>query len=338
MEGLGEQFKKARAARNLTLDEAARMTKIRPNKLAEIEAEDFSHFPSLAYAKGFVLIYGKFLNVDVSPYLEAFETSEHMTVDGYSYLQDNPAPKPRRTEVVRRQPSGGGKSSLLPLVIGIVVLIAGFTLLKLMMDIRRIKPSTRDRDAQALAQASATAAPSASDTGNTLVAPRALPLDNTPAPSAIAAASLAPTPEPMSTPTATAAFAPSAVAIAPPMPTAQSTVAAAPEMPEGEPEVRRAEPVHPEDLKKAQAATAPSPSASPAMNRFDIRPLKKTYVKVVVDNQPGGSSFERWLEVSAGPVQLRGKRISVKVLDPAAVEIRKNGKIISASDADVRLE
>jgi len=102
MEGLGEKFQKARLARNLTIEEAARMTKIRPAKLAEIEAEDFSHFPSLAYAKGFLLIYGKFLNVDVAPYLEAFETSERMTVDGYSYLQDNPAPRPRRTP---RRPS-----------------------------------------------------------------------------------------------------------------------------------------------------------------------------------------------------------------------------------------
>ncbi len=67
MESLGQKFQKARMARDLTLDEAARMTKIRPNKLAEIEAEDFSNFPSLAYAKGFVLIYGKFLKVDVSP-------------------------------------------------------------------------------------------------------------------------------------------------------------------------------------------------------------------------------------------------------------------------------
>ena len=52
------------------------MTKIRPARLQEIEEEDFSHFPSLAYAKGFLLIYGKFLDVDVTPYLEAFETSE----------------------------------------------------------------------------------------------------------------------------------------------------------------------------------------------------------------------------------------------------------------------
>src|SRR4051812_43651665 len=149
MEGLGEKFQKARQARNLTLDEASRMTKIRPSKLAEIEAEDFSQFPSLAYAKGFILIYGKFLNVDVTPYLEAFETSEHVTVDGYAYLQDNPAPPPRRTEVARKVPSGN-RSSLMPLVIGILVLVVGFSVLKMMMNLRRITPSNQ-RDAQALA-------------------------------------------------------------------------------------------------------------------------------------------------------------------------------------------
>src|SRR3712207_2696242 len=133
MEGLGEKFQKARVARGLTLEEAARMTKIRPSKLAEIEAEDFSKFPSLAYAKGFLLIYGKFLNVDVTPYLEAFETSDQVTVDGYSYLQDNPAPKPRRVEVVPRRAPAGSRGSLLPLVIGVVVLIAGFSLLRFFM-------------------------------------------------------------------------------------------------------------------------------------------------------------------------------------------------------------
>src|SRR5436189_5509970 len=101
IEGLGKKFQEARRARNLTLDEAARMTKIRPARLAEIEADDFSQFPSLAYAKGFLLIYGKFLDVDVTPYLEAFEDSEHVTVDGYSYLQENPAPKQASAPVVR---------------------------------------------------------------------------------------------------------------------------------------------------------------------------------------------------------------------------------------------
>src|SRR4051812_2049860 len=115
IEGLGKKFQEARVARKLTLDEAARMTKIRPSRLAEIEADDFSQFPSLAYAKGFLLIYGKFLEVDVTPYMEAFEGSDAVTVDGYSYLQDKPAPKPVRTPVVPRRPrpvvsSGAGKT------------------------------------------------------------------------------------------------------------------------------------------------------------------------------------------------------------------------------------
>src|SRR5688500_19770411 len=120
MEGLGTKLKEARLARGLTLDEAGRLTKIRPGRLEEIENEDFSEFASLAYAKGFLLIYGKFLEVDVTPYLEAFETSESITVDGYSYLQDNPAPPPSHQAVARPSSSGGGRGSFLPYLVGAV--------------------------------------------------------------------------------------------------------------------------------------------------------------------------------------------------------------------------
>src|SRR5436189_5334400 len=126
IEGLGKKFQEARRARNLTLDEAARMTKIRPARLAEIEAEDFSQFPSLAYAKGFLLIYGKFLDVDVTPYLDAFEESERVTIDGYSYLQDMPPAKPVSAPIVRRssRPSRSSRASSdrvspMPLILGI---------------------------------------------------------------------------------------------------------------------------------------------------------------------------------------------------------------------------
>ena len=316
MEGLGEKFTKAREARNLTLDEAARMTKIRPAKLAEIEAEDFSQFPSLAYAKGFILIYGKFLHVDVSPYMEAFETSEHVTVEGYSYLQDNPAPAPRRTEVVRKVPSGS-KSSLLPLVIGVVVLVLGFTILKWMMDVRRLKPSAA-RDAQALAMTTATP--------NNMAAPRAY---STPTPTApnTTPATITAEVTPVIAPTAVPTPAP-ATAIAEATPPAGETVQ----------EVRRAEPVKPEDLKKAQArlaAASPTPSPSPTINRFEVRPVRKTYVRVTVDG--GGKPVERWVNPAEG-LQFKGRRISIKVLNPNDVEIRKNGKLVGRGDVDVKME
>src|SRR5207253_5358510 len=145
IEGLGKKFQEARKARNLSLEEAARLTRIRQSRLAEIEADDFSNFPSLAYAKGFLQIYGKFLDVDVTPYLDAFETSQQMTVDGYSYLQDQPAPKPRRIRarprapVVRRQRSGN-RSSPFPLLIAVGVIVVGFISMRLILNIQRIAP------------------------------------------------------------------------------------------------------------------------------------------------------------------------------------------------------
>src|SRR5436309_3111966 len=153
IEGLGKKFQEARLARGLTLDEAARLTKIRPSRLAEIEAEDFSQFPSLAYAKGFLLIYGKFLDIDVTPYLEAFEGSENVTIDGYSYLQESAPPKPVRTPVVRRTSSE--RRSITPVVVGAIVLIVGFFLMKLILNIQRIAPRRPPAAAQAQAEMSA---------------------------------------------------------------------------------------------------------------------------------------------------------------------------------------
>src|SRR6266581_6474944 len=152
IEGLGKKFQEARQARNLTLDEAARMTKIRPTRLAEIEADDFSQFPSLAYAKGFLLIYGKFLDVDVTPYLEAFEESEHITVDGYSYLQENPAPKAASTPIVR--PSSRDRISPMPLIIGVLVLVVGFSVMKLILNLQRIAPRRAEPTAEVSPSAS----------------------------------------------------------------------------------------------------------------------------------------------------------------------------------------
>src|SRR5947199_6810114 len=115
IEGIGKKFEEARRARNLTLDEAARMTKIRPARLAEIEADDFSQFPSLAYAKGFLLIYGKFFHVDVSAYLLVFQTALVGNMDGYLYLAEQAAPeRPRSHNTPARdgslQRTGGGWS------------------------------------------------------------------------------------------------------------------------------------------------------------------------------------------------------------------------------------
>jgi cytoskeletal protein RodZ len=334
IEGLGKKFQEARLARNLTLDEAARMTKIRPSRLAEIEADDFSQFPSLAYAKGFLQIYGKFLDVDVSPYLEAFETSEHVTVDGYSYLQENPAPAAVRTPVVKRRPSRPSapspstsreRPSLMPVIVGIAVIIAGFWIGKLLVNLRRLAPPS----SHATTTAQASVAPTASALPYSTVA--ATPAQFSAEPKVVAN----PTPPP-------ATAAPPVASIAPAKPATPPAVAAAappppppaPSVAPSEPEVRRAEPVRPEDLAKAEKAT----QAAAGSNRIVIRPLKKTYVKVVVDNEAVTPAFERWVSPSDGAIEFRGEHVSIRVLDRDAIQIKKNGKALEDDDSDITIE
>ena len=238
MEGLGTKLKEARLARGLTLDEAGRLTKIRPGRLQEIENEDFSQFASLAYAKGFLLIYGKFLDVDVTPYMEAFETSEHVTTDGYAYLQaDAPEPEPSRPVTIRRRSSNGGRGSLMPLVVGVVVLVAGFTILKWFLDVQRLKPRPAPPPGSS---------PVATATvSSNIVAPQAQPVEGTTPPEPTVAP-VAPTPSPTVLPSTT----PFVPAPAP-----------------AEPEVRRAEPVNPQD-----AAEIPTPTPRPSPRRSPRRP------------------------------------------------------------------
>lgn len=311
IEGLGKKFQEARRARDLTLDEAARMTKIRPARLAEIEADDFSQFPSLAYAKGFLLIYGKFLDVDVTPYLDAFEDSERVTVDGYSYLQDNPPPKPVSAPVVRRRAAASrDRVSPMPLVIGILVLVIGFLAMKFILNLQRLASGR----AEPVAQIS----PSVASTPGSATPPPATA--GTPASNVASALATAPavSPVPAIAPTATA------VSAARPQPT--------------EPEVRKAKPVLPGDLAKPQPETNPSPAEPSGQNRVAIRPLKRTYLRVTVDDQSETPTFERWVSPADGTVEFRGNHVSIRVLEPDAVQIMKNGKALEEDDEDVTFD
>jgi cytoskeletal protein RodZ len=334
IEGLGKKFQDARLARGLTLDEAARMTKIRPSRLAEIEADDFSNFPSLAYAKGFLLIYGKFLDVDVSEFMEAFEGSEQVTVDGYSYLQDNPPPKPSRPAVVRRSTSSSSnRTSLMPFLVGVVIIVLGFLFMKFILNILRVAPRTPPQSqAQATAPAAQpvpTAMATATPTPVVIATPRPAPsVESTPA-QVVAAPTIAPSPTivPTSTPAPTS---PPAVAVASATPKQQKAVA--------EPEVRRAEPVKAEDLAQTTKPETSPAAVSDGATHVAIRPLRRTYIKVVVDKGARTPAFERWISPADGTVEFKGQHIDVRVLDREAVQIRKNGKNVADGDTDVTIE
>jgi cytoskeletal protein RodZ len=306
MEPLGKKLQEARLRKKISIEEASRVTKIRAARLQEIENEDFSSFSSLAYAKGFLLIYGKYLDVDVSPYLDAFETSREVSVDGYSYLQEAPEKPP--LPLVRRQ--APRRATLLPLIIAIGVLVIGLYLVKLLLDIQRITPHGSAPNVTPAASAT----PSPSPTPEKIVAPRALPVEETP----VSEASVAATPS----------MAPSPAAVATPAGAAPGAT---------EPEVRRALPVHPERLTSPAPANSPPPAPGAVANQVQITPVRLTYVRVSLDGSPR-PVFDDWLAPTHPPLVFRGSHFTMKVLDRGAVDIMKNGVALAQDDVDVTFE
>jgi cytoskeleton protein RodZ len=64
MKSVGKQLQEARQAKNWTPELAARETKIKVDRIVDLEADDYGHFSSPTYARGFVRTYARALGID----------------------------------------------------------------------------------------------------------------------------------------------------------------------------------------------------------------------------------------------------------------------------------
>lgn len=72
MKTAGQILKLTRIGKKLELVEASRTTKIRPQFLSSIEADDYSHLPSGATARGFIRNYSEYLGLNPEYVLAIF--------------------------------------------------------------------------------------------------------------------------------------------------------------------------------------------------------------------------------------------------------------------------
>lgn len=70
MPTIGEKLEETRLRHGLTVEDVAHETHIHPNMLIRIEEDDFSQFPSVAYAKSFIRKYSEHLGVDLGDAME----------------------------------------------------------------------------------------------------------------------------------------------------------------------------------------------------------------------------------------------------------------------------
>jgi len=259
MKSVGKQLQEARLSKNWTPELAARETKIKIDRLRDLEADDYSHFTSPAYARGFVRTYARALGLNEYQLLRQLDnklpdddTPNLVSDSNVGYLPETAMP-PR---VAHRDFTG----LYVLMGLGFVVLcIFGFVLFKLYQIGELRSPfggSTSEN-----ATADTTSSPSASTNSvSSESTARALPVDSNTPPPAVAVTPEAP---------AADTNAPSSVRALPVNPSelAGGTTNAAPN-PNAPVKAIRALPVDPSELTNAPSAvstSAPAPQNTPGV-------------------------------------------------------------------------
>jgi cytoskeleton protein RodZ len=141
---LGQRLASVRESRGLELEKAAHDTRIRAQRLRELEADDYSHCPHPSYARMFLRDYAKYLGVPLADIKGDLPDSGECGAGGYQYLDelggdDLPVPTVQRIKPRRR---------LLPALAGVTaLLVIGFLSLQLVLTIRKIDSLGLDKPA-----------------------------------------------------------------------------------------------------------------------------------------------------------------------------------------------
>jgi cytoskeletal protein RodZ len=321
LESAGRKLQQARIARKLGIEDVAEKTKIRPDRIIDLEADEYSNFPNLTYAKSFLAKYARFLGVDIQEDLDKFQVSQGISMGDYQYLRSLPvqdhAHEPRRLR--RIAPKG---FRVPPLVVGILVFIVlvGVPLFSyLSLNIPRVAGTdgvsmTGNRGQPGVITAK-TAIPTPSDTDS---------LESLAGRSQFgeSAAVASPTPSQEENVKADASPAPANL---------QTRI-------EEGIEVRRALPAGaPQSANQADTPGRTSLSTLPEM-KLEVRALKRTYVKVTKDEEDTQPVFEGFAAPDSRPIVVEGKRFWVHVRDKGAVEVRKDGQLVLGNSDDIVID
>ena len=83
---IGKQLLRARESRSISLEEASHATRIRKEMIEALEADNMDAFANPAYAKNFLLLYGKYLGLDVKSVASEIDTDVRVKIANYQYL------------------------------------------------------------------------------------------------------------------------------------------------------------------------------------------------------------------------------------------------------------
>jgi len=310
-ESVGWKLQQARLARRLEIEDVAETTKIRPERIIDLEADEYGHFPNLTYAKSFLAKYAKFLGVDIQDELDKFRVDRTISLAAYPYLTGPPAPK-QLLEPRRITPRGFRVPPAVVAVLLFTVLVGVPLFSYLALNVPRVV-GTKQADEKVIEserQIDDSSSKSRIATQSPVLPPPATAVVSNITPAVV---SQSPRQDEESKDGSNSASSPAQVRM------------------EDGVEVRRALPV---DSPPSDAQGGTAESASPD-KKLEVRILKRTYVKVTKDQEGAQPVFEGFAGPDSQPIVVAGKRFWVHVSDKGAVEVRKDGQVVPSDSGDI---
>jgi cytoskeletal protein RodZ len=313
VETVGRRLQKARQEKKLTIDEVAAATKIRPERIVDLEADDLTHFPSLVYARSFLVKYAHFLGLDIQEDLENFQVNRAVGFGEFKYLTAVPPPK-YRAEPRFNQPAKKMAPPLILAVIAVLILIGVPLVAFFAVNLSRLSPTEEEqiKTAATLAKSVQSATPVA------VVTPELAKQVLTSPTGSVQIISNAQTPSSSS-------------------PTVAPSV-----------EVRRALPVTAadkdtnkdtsKDATKETSDASPSPTSTAPPQKLEIKVKERTWLRVTKDRESSEPVFNGFIGPTSPAIVIQGNRFWLKALDKGALELRKNGQAVNGQDGDIVIE
>ena len=314
VETVGRRLQKARQEKKLTIDEVAAATKIRPERIVDLEADDLTHFPSLVYARSFLVKYARFLGLDIQDDLENFQVNRAVGFGEFKYLTAVPPPKyrPYRPEPRFNQPAKKMAPPLILAVVAVLILIGVPLVAFFAVNLSRLSPEEEQNKTAATAKSVQSATP-------------------------IAVATPEPANQVLTPPTGSVQIISNAQTPSSSSPTVAPSV-----------EVRRALPVTAadkdankdtnKDATKETSDASPSPTSTAPPQKLEIKVKERTWVRVTKDQESSEPVFNGFIGPTSPAIVIQGKRFWLKALDKGALELRKNGQAVNGQDGDIVIE
>ena len=127
---IGQQLRAARKDKGLSIEDLAHETRIHSNFVRALESDDYSGFASITYAKSFLQLYSRHLNIDASEALSVFKGNNAVNLHGNSLLSDShesiepmgSAMNSRSVKRKRRTEKPGGAPIFLGMILGVLLI------------------------------------------------------------------------------------------------------------------------------------------------------------------------------------------------------------------------